>query len=77
MAAVAAFGQFATPILRLYPTFDDPLKASLGDVLLRLSEVYRKKYSSARKLALHHEDAMLFSCPDARFCKKVARGHRQ
>ena len=30
------YGNTTTPFLRFYPTFDDPLKASLGDVLLRL-----------------------------------------
>ena len=36
MAVVTAFGLFTAPLLRLCSTFDDPLKALLGDVLLRL-----------------------------------------
>jgi len=63
--------------------FSDFLKYTLEQLIrhegrcpfLHIHKIYRRIFSSARKLALHHEDAMLFSCRDARFVQKIARGH--
>jgi hypothetical protein len=75
---VAAFGQFTTLHLRFNPTFDDPLKASLGDVLLR-PDVFQiislSRLISFFTIASAHMSATRHVCSDAEIMKKIAWRH--